>query len=50
MTLLALGYTNTEINQAISVLSQDNLMLKNSNTEEWIREAISWLSLNNGLL
>ncbi|MGK7930173.1 MAG: Holliday junction branch migration protein RuvA [Microcystaceae cyanobacterium] len=49
MTLLALGYTNTEINQAISVLSQDNLMLKNSNTEEWIREAISWLSLNEGI-
>jgi Holliday junction DNA helicase RuvA len=50
MTLLALGYTNTEINQAISVLSQDNLMLKNSNTEEWIREAISWLSLNEGII
>ncbi|MEA5511243.1 Holliday junction branch migration protein RuvA [Crocosphaera sp. UHCC 0190] len=44
MTLLALGYTNEEINQAISTLSQDNLMLKNTNTEEWIREAIAWLS------
>lgn len=44
MTLLALGYTNEEINQAISTLSQDNLMLKNTNTEEWIKEAIAWLS------
>lgn len=44
MTLLALGYTNEEINQAISTLSQDNLMLKNTHTEEWIKEAIAWLS------
>ncbi|HAC64129.1 MAG TPA: Holliday junction branch migration protein RuvA [Cyanothece sp. UBA12306] len=44
MTLLALGYTNEEINQAISTLSQDNQMLKNTNGEEWIREAITWLS------
>ncbi|MGK7930372.1 MAG: Holliday junction branch migration protein RuvA [Microcystaceae cyanobacterium] len=44
MTLLALGYTNEEINKAISTLSQDSLMLKNTNTEEWIREAITWLS------
>ncbi|MDJ0579818.1 Holliday junction branch migration protein RuvA [Crocosphaera sp.] len=44
MTLLALGYTNEEIDKAISTLSQDNLMLKNTNTEEWIKEAIAWLS------
>lgn len=44
MTLLALGYTNDEIQQAVSVLSQDNLMLKNNNVEEWIREAIAYLS------
>lgn len=44
MTLLALGYTHEEINQAVSVLSQDNQMLKNTNGEEWIREAIAWLS------
>ncbi|MDJ0659263.1 MAG: Holliday junction branch migration protein RuvA [Crocosphaera sp.] len=44
MTLLALGYTDEEINQAVSTLSQDNLMLKNTNTEEWIKEAITWLS------
>ncbi|MEL4894294.1 Holliday junction branch migration protein RuvA [Crocosphaera sp. Alani8] len=44
MTLLALGYTNEEISKAISTLSQDNLMLKNTNTEEWIKEVIAWLS------
>jgi Holliday junction DNA helicase RuvA len=45
MTLLALGYTNQEINQALSALSQDQQLLKNRNVEEWIRSAISWLSL-----
>lgn len=44
MTLLALGYTNDEIEQAISVLSQDNQLLKNPNVEDWIKSAISWLS------
>lgn len=44
MTLLALGYTNKEIEQAISVLSQDNQLLKNPNVEEWIRSAIAYLS------
>ncbi len=44
MTLLALGYSNEEINQAISTLSQDNLMLKNPNVDDWIRNAIAWLS------
>ena len=44
MTLSALGYTTEEIEQAISAISQDNLLLKNPNVEEWIRSAISWLS------
>ncbi|YAI82520.1 MAG: Holliday junction branch migration protein RuvA [cyanobacterium endosymbiont of Rhopalodia sterrenbergii] len=44
VTLLALGYSNEEINQAVSILSKDNQMLKNNNGEEWIREAIIWLS------
>jgi holliday junction DNA helicase RuvA len=34
MTLLALGYTNEEIEQVIAALSQDNLLLKNPNVEE----------------
>jgi len=46
MTLLALGYTNNEIQQAISVISQDNLLQKNPHVEEWIRSAIAFLSLN----
>lgn len=44
MTLLALGYTNEEIEQALSALSQDNQMLINRNTEDWIRSSIAWLS------
>ena len=44
MTLLALGYTQEEIEQALSAISQDNQLLKNPNVEEWIRSAISWLS------
>lgn len=44
MTLMALGYTNDEIEQVLAALSQDNLLLKNKNVEEWIRSAIAWLS------
>lgn len=44
MTLMALGYSNEEIEQVLAALSQDNLLLKNPNVEEWIRSAISWLS------
>ena len=44
MTLLALGYTNEEIEQALAVLSQDAQMIKNKNVEDWIKGAITWLS------
>ncbi|AFZ42513.1 Holliday junction DNA helicase subunit RuvA [Halothece sp. PCC 7418] len=44
MTLLALGYSKEEIEQALSVISQDSLLAKNPNPEEWIRSAIAWLS------
>lgn len=44
MTLLALGYENEEIQQALSVLSSDAQLLKNPSPEEWIRNAIAWLS------
>ena len=44
MTLLALGYSKEEIEQALSVISQDSLLAKNPNAEEWIRSAIAWLS------
>lgn len=46
MTLLALGYSNEEIQQAVSAISQDNLLIKNPHVEEWIRRAISFLSLD----
>lgn len=45
MTLLALGYTQAEINRAIAALSQDVSLQKNLNVEDWIRQAITWLSL-----
>ncbi|NEP06347.1 MAG: Holliday junction branch migration protein RuvA [Okeania sp. SIO2G4] len=44
MTLLALGYTGQEVIQALQAVSQDAKMSKNTNAEDWIREAISWLS------
>jgi Holliday junction DNA helicase RuvA len=44
MTLLAIGYSNEEIEQALSALSNDDLLLKNRNVEEWIRRSIAWLS------
>ncbi len=44
LTLLALGYTANEIQQTITVLSQDEQLLQNPQIEEWIRQAIAWLS------
>jgi Holliday junction DNA helicase RuvA len=44
MTLLALGYENSEIGQALEAVSQDTLIAKSKNPEEWIRSAIAWLS------
>jgi Holliday junction DNA helicase RuvA len=44
MTLLALGYSPEEINQAIAALSQDHQDLKNAPVEEWIKSAIAWLA------
>lgn len=44
MTLLALGYTNQEITQALQAVGQNSTLAKNDNAEGWIREAIAWLS------
>lgn len=44
MTLLALGYSNEEIEQVLTALSRDEQLLQNPNAEEWIRSAIAWLS------
>jgi holliday junction DNA helicase RuvA len=43
MTLLALGYSQEEIDQAIAILSQDALLSKNTHAEDWIKRAINWL-------
>ncbi|GAB4327533.1 MAG: Holliday junction branch migration protein RuvA [Leptolyngbyaceae cyanobacterium] len=44
MTLLALGYTNSEIAQALEAVGQSTALSKREDLEEWIREAIAWLS------
>ncbi len=44
MTLLALGYTNDEIRQALQAISQDSLMVKSQNIEDWLRLAIASIS------
>jgi len=44
MTLLALGYSNSEILQALRTVGQQKALAKNADPEVWIREAIAWLS------
>ncbi|UBF28967.1 Holliday junction branch migration protein RuvA [Kovacikia minuta CCNUW1] len=44
MTLLALGYTNSEIAKALQAVGQSTTLAKNADAEEWIRQAIAWLS------
>lgn len=44
MTLLALGYTQAEINQAIAALAPRSDLSQNPDPELWIRQAIAWLS------
>lgn len=44
MTLLALGYSTSEISQALQAVGQSTTLSKRDNAEEWIREAIAWLS------
>jgi holliday junction DNA helicase RuvA len=46
MTLMALGYSNREISQALAGVGQQTALAKTTNTEDWIREAIAWLSVN----
>lgn len=43
MTLLALGYSQEEIDRAMAILSQDALLSKNTHAEDWIKSAINWL-------
>ncbi len=44
MTLLALGYTQGEIQKALQAIGQNSTLAKNTDPEAWIREAIAWLS------
>lgn len=44
ITLIALGYSNSEIIQALRAVGQNKALAKSGNAEEWIREAIAWLS------
>ncbi len=44
MTLLALGYSNSEIAQALQAVGQSSTLSKSADAEEWIRQAIAWLS------
>jgi holliday junction DNA helicase RuvA len=44
MTLLALGYTNQEIQSALQAVGSNTSLAKNAEVETWIREAIAWLS------
>jgi holliday junction DNA helicase RuvA len=44
MTLLALGYTDSEITKALNAVGQSSTLAKTANAEEWIRLAIAWLS------
>jgi holliday junction DNA helicase RuvA len=41
LTMLALGYTNDEIRQALQAIGQDSLMVKSQNIEDWLRLAIA---------
>ncbi len=43
-TLLALGYTANEVTQALQAVSQNAGLAKNATAEDWIRQAIAWLS------
>lgn len=44
LTLGALGYTDTEIHQALTALSEQATLRQSKNPEDWLREAIAWLS------
>jgi holliday junction DNA helicase RuvA len=44
MTLLALGYTSTEVMQALQAVGENTTLAKTADSEAWLREAIAWLS------
>jgi Holliday junction DNA helicase RuvA len=44
LTLAALGYSDQEITQALTTLSQDETLQASTDSEAWLRKAIAWLS------
>ncbi len=44
LTLLALGYSDTEIIQALQAVGENTALSKSAQAEDWIRESIAWLS------
>lgn len=44
MTLVALGYTPSEVMEALCALRSDPLLSKSADAEAWIRGSIAWLS------
>lgn len=44
MMLVALGYSNSEISKALVAVGQGSAISKSDDAEDWIREAIAWLS------
>lgn len=42
--LMALGYTNSEISKALVAIGSSSTLKKSESAEDWIREAIAWLS------
>ena len=44
MALLAVGYSPNEIAKALTSVSQNGLVAKNAGAEDWIRQAIAYLS------
>ncbi|AFY73430.1 Holliday junction DNA helicase subunit RuvA [Synechococcus sp. PCC 7502] len=47
MTLLALGYSPKEINQALGAIATSPLLINNQDLETWLKVAINWLSQNS---
>jgi holliday junction DNA helicase RuvA len=44
MTLLALGYSDIEIRQALQSISRDETLAVSKDVEEWLRYAIAMLA------
>lgn len=43
-TLVALGYSQSEIYKALQAVSRQTFLQKSADPESWVREAIAWLS------